>query len=106
MRLCFCKTHLSTIFEEVKKIGEGSGRQKTCCPHMKELRSRIPLLSPELKKLAVVSRYVISNVAKMGVFYNYAKFQIGFQRNQSWLNNSEPNFSQNGPFGSKLLSLE
>ena len=44
---------------------------------MKELQSRIPPLFTELKKLAVVSRYVNSNFAKMGVFYSDIKVQSG-----------------------------
>ena len=48
---------------------------------MIELNERNQPLFTELKKLALVSRYVVSNVAKMGVFHTSANFKIQFVEN-------------------------
>ena len=45
------------------------------------LNERNQPLFTELKKLALVSRYVILNVAKIGVFHTYANFQRQFLEN-------------------------
>ena len=49
--------------------------------YMIELNQRNQTLFTELKKLALVSRYVVSNVAKIGVFHTYANFQKRFLEN-------------------------
>ena len=65
MNLTLGLSHNSIVWAH---LVQGRGGQKTCWAHMKELRSRIPPLSMELIKLIMVSRYVTSNAAKMGLF--------------------------------------
>ena len=58
--------------------------------HVIDLNERNQPLFTELKKIALVSRYVVSNVAKIGVFHTLANFQRRFLKNHLNLKISPP----------------